>query len=266
MRAAISMGLDDIESAEQDVEAVLAIQPDHPGALCGAGRVQLGRGDAAGALENLRRASDFSPEDALIRYWTGRAAWQAGTLDEAQAHLEEALRLDRGSARNCLALGDLYLETGAIDDAIMAYEQAVLAAPEAAEPRIRLGRALTQAALTDRAVTQYQKASELSPRDPEPWLALSRAWMASERPDRAVEAISAAIQRRPEDASLYMEAGRAYRELRELDQASEMFRRAMHLSPRSGKAYAQYAAVSARHFVEKAMPSDFENVDEEVLR
>jgi tetratricopeptide (TPR) repeat protein len=69
--------------------------------------IQLNR--PADALSTLKRSSE---EDAVARSLIGAALFQQGNLDEAQAHLEWAIRKDRSLVDVRINLAQIYTQKG----------------------------------------------------------------------------------------------------------------------------------------------------------
>ncbi|MCB0218040.1 MAG: tetratricopeptide repeat protein [Chloroflexi bacterium] len=252
--AELDLALGDRARARASLEAARSAWPGSARAALLLARLSLDEGQAQAACEILAQAVDHAPQRADLHFWLGQAARAAGDPGAAQRHLEQAVQIDDRFAQAYLALGDAYLDAGATDDAVQAYEQALVGEPGLSEARLRLARACALAGLHERAAQQLDAAVAQAPSDPEPWRVMGQAWLEAEQADRAVAAFAAAIERAPEDAALHLEAGKAYRQMRDYESASRRFRRALHLAPTSKTAYAQYAATSAMHFVERAVP------------
>jgi len=212
----------------------------------------LAAGDVSGARLALTRAVERAPDDGRLHFWLGKAAQAADDEAGALRHLETAARLDSRSPDAFMALGELYRKGDALDDAIQAYQQAVVCDPEAAEGHLRLGEVCAEAGLGDKAEAHFRRAADLSPGDARPWHALGRAHAAAGAFDRAVDAYQAALARQSDLTPAYFDAGLALKELRQYGRAAEMFRQALRLAPSNTAAYAQYAAVSALNFLDRA--------------
>lgn len=110
--ALASEGVDGaLEVHRQASEAVEAqdIQVLRPTLLGDLGLIRDHAGDYAGAVQSFRAAIALSPEARLHR-GAGRALRRAGSLDEAEAELREALRLVPADPRSHLEMA-LLMET-----------------------------------------------------------------------------------------------------------------------------------------------------------
>ena len=194
---ALHSTLDTNSPAGADLLAYLRHNADQPASVMQAGVFQLDRGDAAGALERLRRAVNWdpnsaplyhalavaasiqdqsteavtalqtacrlAPRDAEYRYQLGLALNEVGRLAEAQAALAEAVKLDPQFARAWynLGLADSALEN--LEPALAALLRAE--SLDARSPQIPYARATILARLgrTEEARRAAQRALELQP-------------------------------------------------------------------------------------------------------
>jgi Flp pilus assembly protein TadD len=83
-------------AATTAAEQQAAREPDNAVAHRVLGMLQLDTGDAARALDSLRRAAFLDPADALAHYGLGRAHAELGETSRAQAALTYARRLLAG--------------------------------------------------------------------------------------------------------------------------------------------------------------------------
>jgi tetratricopeptide (TPR) repeat protein len=81
-----------------------------------------------------------------------------GTLDQAETHLSEALRLDPNYADAYYNMGQLMLRRKNLDEAIRYLSQAVQLVPDDAQSHYKLAEALAQQKQPDQAVVHYTKA------------------------------------------------------------------------------------------------------------
>lgn len=87
-------------------ENAVALSPvRYPEAYAGLGRVYLELGDAQKARYNLTKAVALEPQNALFRYWLGRANEALGDKAGAKAQCQKALELqnDLKEAQECVA-------------------------------------------------------------------------------------------------------------------------------------------------------------------
>ena len=101
--------------------------------------------------------------DALAWMNYGATLGSAGRLDEAIASLEQAVRLQPGSAEAHFNLAQAYALQGDDPRAIPHYRAAAQLQPASSEAQLFLAEALERSGATDEALVHYQRALELDP-------------------------------------------------------------------------------------------------------
>ena len=98
MRSLIAVGLDQIDTAETDLRAVLALEPSNAAALNALGYTLADRTSRLEEAEGLiQRAYALEPEDAAIIDSMGWIAYRMGRFEEARRYLEQAFLRDRNA-------------------------------------------------------------------------------------------------------------------------------------------------------------------------
>ena len=92
----------------------------------------------------FRRALDVTRDNWLVHDNLGVILTQAGKMQEAMQHLEQAVRIKPDFAEAHYNLGTALSQVGRIDEAIAHYEQALRIKPDFAEAHYNLGNALTR--------------------------------------------------------------------------------------------------------------------------
>ncbi len=80
-----------LDEAEAYIRRAYGLKPDDPAIIDSLGWVKFKRGDASGALDDLRRAYALFPDDEIAAH-LGEVLWSAGKKDEARRIWTEALR------------------------------------------------------------------------------------------------------------------------------------------------------------------------------
>lgn len=93
LRAECLLAVGDRDAARALTDRILAAAPDDLGGLVLAGTILLEDGDAAGAVEPLRRATRAHPRDYLARLRLAQALAGSGRDDEAAGERAEAERI-----------------------------------------------------------------------------------------------------------------------------------------------------------------------------
>jgi tetratricopeptide (TPR) repeat protein len=161
----------DLEKAIVEYEQALQINPKNEHAhqrlgfiLCNVKR------DPKAGLQHTAEALRLNPSDGCAHFDLGVALMEQGRLDEALAHLSEALRLlpDGFDQRYCPAemnclLGDAYSRKGMAREAVQALGKAVASAPRHARAHYLLALSLAAQGSLDDARQHYQIATSVQP-------------------------------------------------------------------------------------------------------
>lgn len=171
--------------------------PANAGAWNNLGVIEAGRGNAAAAISDFRRALEAAPAFATAHYNLGKALTATGRPDEAVSELREALgylprdpsvhcrlgealelqgrhgaaaeefraalRLDPGRADACFDLGGALVELGDLPGAAGAYQGAVKLSPGYGEAHAAYGNVLVQLGRAAEAADQYRLALSIDP-------------------------------------------------------------------------------------------------------
>jgi tetratricopeptide (TPR) repeat protein len=186
------------------------------------------KGNLAGAFARLEEVPEHLRE---VRFYTYRASLRlyVGRVEEAQADIAEALRLDprHGAALALRAI--IALVQNDPDQAQRLAEEAVVRDPRAATPHIALSYTEQAGFELTRALQAVQEAVRLEPQNALAWARLAELWLAMGDLDRALEAATEAAQLHPELSRTQTVLGYAYLIQFRARQAQETFERAIAL-------------------------------------
>ncbi|MGC2261946.1 MAG: tetratricopeptide repeat protein, partial [Candidatus Acidiferrales bacterium] len=121
--------------ANSDYETATRLAPGTDISYMALGQDDLLEGDIRGAIKITRQAIQSGHENYILLTIFGDAVVRAGTLPdqplfaEAQAALEKSVTERPNYAASQLALGEFFLEAGRLDDAVIHLEQARRLAP-----------------------------------------------------------------------------------------------------------------------------------------
>lgn len=113
-----------------DLQALLAAIPNHPGALCGIGRISIQMGDNNAALQALDRVMAQNPEMLEARNARGVAYQNLDRLAEAEADFRFVCENLPDNPGALLNLGSLLAAKGEFSDAEMCFEKILSIAPD----------------------------------------------------------------------------------------------------------------------------------------
>jgi tetratricopeptide (TPR) repeat protein len=153
-------------------------------------------GDFAQAYEEAARAVELAPGTHMFRYQLGVAAYQAGKVEGALAHLAEAVKRSAAFGQAHLAWIWILALEGRADEAVAHYEARVADHPSAND-RTCLGVALLRAGRPEDAAEILAGVWREDPGmvGAASWLAI--AYYRAGRAEEAVPVLEDAIRRRP---------------------------------------------------------------------
>jgi tetratricopeptide (TPR) repeat protein len=134
---------------------MLKLDSRHALALASRAHLAMSSGQPAAALDDLRRLTQITPDDAVPWFNLGFVLQAQDAHDEAVAALTEATRCDPKLDRAWYGLGLSLLTQNRLDEAIAA----------------------------------FKRNTELQPMSPYGWTQLARAWVRAEQPQRARKAV-----------------------------------------------------------------------------
>lgn len=176
------------QQAETLYQQILAANPRHPDALHLLGVLQLQRGDPAGALDLISKASQLQPRNWAFLADLAQAFFALQRYADAGAAFRTAAGLKRDDpelqigAANCLALQGQFM------DAERALRQIARRFPAAASVWFNLANTVCDQGRFEEAIPLYQRAARLAPEWFELHNNLGRALHATEKFDEAAQA------------------------------------------------------------------------------
>src|SRR4051812_34090450 len=141
----------DLRAAWEQLQAVLARQPDHEGSLHHLGVIALQTGRHDLAIELIGRAISLNEKVPDFHYNIGIAYGWVGKFEQAIAHNRKAIELKPDHGAAFMNLGKALLAQGRNDEAIDSYEHVVALMPKSPEAHLGLANALAGCGKTDAA-------------------------------------------------------------------------------------------------------------------
>ena len=201
------------------------------------------RGDVADAQAKLDEALRIDPGSALAHTAKGSLlAARRETRPQAKAELESAIKARPESHAALLGLGQLKLEDGDLPGAIDKLEAALRLGDDPGA-RMALGNARMRQDKPADAIEHFQRAAQLDPKSADALGALGQALLAAGRVEDAERPLRAAMQLRP-DGGTAIALGYALARQRKPGQALEIFTRVLADDP--GAALALHGAGMAQ--------------------
>jgi tetratricopeptide (TPR) repeat protein len=158
--------------------------------------VQAGRGPDAQA--HLDEALRLAPNDAEARSNLGTVLQMQGRLGEAMPHLEAASKLKPNDDRIRFNLANGLTAAGKSTEAMREFERAIAINPENADAHFNLAMLLGPQNRLDEAIAHLRRVVELAPRNGEAHRNLSFALGLQGKFDEAIAEARAALRIRPD--------------------------------------------------------------------
>jgi Flp pilus assembly protein TadD len=174
------------------------------------GKALLAGGDLDGAQAHFEQARRIQPEFADVHNSFGVLAIQKGRLEEAVDHFARAIELSPDFARFESNLGGVLARLGRLDRAEHHLERAVRLAPDLVDAHANLGMLLGERGRLARSVEHLRRAVQLDPESPRTryplGLALARHGQADEAEEQLLRALELAVSAGQTDLAKSIEA------------------------------------------------------------
>ncbi|MHB1560458.1 MAG: tetratricopeptide repeat protein [Isosphaeraceae bacterium] len=163
--------------AENYLRQVLAIWPEHSGALNNLGTAIWQQGRAIEAETYYRRALEVAPDDFGTLANLGNSLWEQARPAEAVDLYRRALELELNSAETQMNLGVALSDLGEFDEAIEWLQSSLRLNPHSPEALDNIGMTLARQGKWDEAMTWYERALAVRPDFPEAHRNRSYVWL-----------------------------------------------------------------------------------------
>ena len=199
------------------------------------GMIKERRGDADGALRELREAARINPSYVEALLALASLHERRGEFDKSREYAERASQLSRPTADGLdattrgklanqqAALGDAMVEAGERRNAIAQYRGALERCPTFHDIRHRLAITLREAGLPAQAVAEFQRILRLHPALLDSQIQLGLTWYSMGRTPDAVREWDAVLEKDPsrDEARMYLRLVRGAGARREARPAEE---------------------------------------------
>jgi protein O-GlcNAc transferase len=200
--------LQDWPNAKLAFSSALAIRPDSA-----IGHLHLGLSLQAlgqpGALDELAKAHELAPRNALVALELGKALATAGQDEQALTALQQASALDPASTAAAYQLGLVLERLDRVQEAIPLLQREAEANPQNAEALTNLGMALCLAQKAKDAIPYLQRAVTLEPANVTAHQDLAAADIQLSQLDDAIVQLRAALKLAPDAPQLHYNLGYA---------------------------------------------------------
>jgi tetratricopeptide (TPR) repeat protein len=200
--------LADWTDAKEAYTAAVGVRPEYAMAHLHLGLTldALGQG---GGLDELTKADELEPRNAVIALELGKALASAGQDEQALPMLQQASKLDPGSTVAAYQLGLVLARLDRVEEAIPLLQRAAVANPKQAEILTNLGMALCVGQKAKDAVLYLQRAVALEPNNVTARQNLAVADIQLSQLDDAIVQLRAALKLEPIASQLHYNLGYA---------------------------------------------------------
>jgi tetratricopeptide (TPR) repeat protein len=226
-----------LEEAERGYRAVLATEPGHADAWHLLGVAAQQRGQAALAVEHIKRALTLGGAQSSYLTNLGIALQATGRHDEAVAALEQASALDPGSFAAHFALGNALKSRGRPEDAVSSYQRALNLQPDNASAYNNLGSAVQSLGRLTEAAAHFRKAAALQPTHAKAHYNLGTVLKNAGKLEDAAAGFRRALALAPDMAEAHINLGAVLHDQGHLDDAIVHARKAIALNPNDAAAF-----------------------------
>ncbi|NDY95755.1 tetratricopeptide repeat protein [Wenzhouxiangella limi] len=238
-------------------EAAPEVRSDAYGRL---GDVLFAHGFSAQAEQAYRNARELNPSVADWHYLLGMLAIDRGELNQAVAHLDQAIERNPFDPVAFIRRGQTRLDQGRPEAAAPDFERALALAPDAPAALAGQGRVLLSRGDHAAAAELFERVLEISPeatRLHQPLAMAYRALGDVERAREQIERIGSGsepiadpllerVQRQSRSPQFYLEVGLQRAEAGDLDEARRLLAVAVQLAPDDPVMLENYGQVVAR--------------------
>ena len=231
LRGNIALERGDATGAINDLRAVLRDQPHSVGLLRVIARAYVLNGDSALAEDSLRSAMEAAPTDVATKLELAKLYAQTKRRDQAVALLEEAVKQAPQDVPSREALVRAYLDVNDLDAARRAAEDLKLTAPNSASGPYLAGMvAITQKRYDD-AQKELEKALQIQPSAVDALTALTRLDVQRGRMPAAIARVKAIADADAKNSIARNILGELYVASKEPAKALDSFAESIRISP-----------------------------------
>lgn len=193
---AVLIDQENYTAAEEELELLAKVAPNHPGVNYAQARVQLSQGNTKVALEKLSQVLNVAPRHVPSVYLSANANYQAGNFEAAETQLLSMLDMQPGNIQARQMLASIYLQQDELEQANRLSSRLVRESSQDTVSLIVLAQTLSKQKLHDKSAEVFAQLVER-----EPTLTKYRAAMGSElvQAGKAEQAIKVLVEAKQVD-------------------------------------------------------------------
>ena len=172
-----------------------------------------------------------TPPNLHMEHNLGLAMGGAGRFDEAAAHFEKALQIDRNFYDGLVGMGVTREFQGRLPEAIDYFQAAIHSQPDTPTAHLQLGRVLWKQNSDQAALEEIGRASQLAPKDADIRADFGLALQQVGRIPEAIEQFHKALRMNPDNAETHANLGLALLGSGKPQESIPEFETALRLKP-----------------------------------
>jgi tetratricopeptide (TPR) repeat protein len=190
------------------------------------GAVRLERGDAVAGSKEIEAGSNMAPDLAEGHHWLGRTLLARGEAPGALAQLKRSVDMSPGNATYLMHLAVAQERTSMLMDAVETYQKAIAADPNLLEAQERFGLLYAGNDRCDLASPIFEKALKLAPTLSRLKLDLADCRLRTRRPAEAVRLYQEVADADPKQPGVHYRLARAIHETKGMGTALGYYEKA----------------------------------------
>ncbi|HVY53681.1 MAG TPA: tetratricopeptide repeat protein, partial [Gammaproteobacteria bacterium] len=220
-----------IDTAKQQYEAYLKINPNSADAWHALGMIFIEQKDLISGSQFIKKAVDLEPNNPIFQLHLANALKMRGLYQDATDLLRETIKHHQDYSPAYNNLGILHFLQNKIAEAIAYYKIAILKDPHYIDAYYNLGLALTKANQLEEATETYQYLIEHAPRHSAGKFQLARIYMQQNSWEKALNLLVALEQDYPEHLETQVNIATCYLKKGELEKSKIHYLKAIELDP-----------------------------------
>lgn len=173
IRASALMGLNDLKTAREELNAIFQLSPDNNDAYYLRAMIDYSEGKMKDAEDAFRKLYNSKPMDARGLLGLVEIAMSQNRPADARGLLEKELPTTKDPRVVRLALANVHVRSGNYDQAILEYRALIEKSPDSEDLNLRMGETFLRARKLPEAMKHFEKAAQVNTQNPLPLLKMA---------------------------------------------------------------------------------------------
>jgi tetratricopeptide (TPR) repeat protein len=234
-----------LDAATDYAQRCIRLRPTSAAERLLLGDILMRKGEAKGAIEQLRAAVQLAPNDENAHVTLAQAYASTKDYKNAESELDSALRVSPKSTFVLGSIADYWIARGQPAKAVEQARKFVAADPKNADAQAILGSALLSAKSYPEAQAVLEESVKAKPNLFQTYVLLGKLHTLKGDTQPAIDAYSHAIALQPRYAPLYAALGNIYLDKKDFSSAQKYFEQCLKIDPEFGVAASNLAWIYA---------------------